>query len=136
MNSSGKFTQETVAQFYKLHKEWNVVITDVKHDFYGQGVQGKDWATQNTSTHTVLGRYKYQIYSARAGIFITEGDGGYENWAYIGNAVKAVGNQKSRLIFSGKPSSNTPKGGSCGIHLIQYNKKADGGNEAFDLVAI
>lgn len=35
------------------HPEWNVVCTDDKSAQYFVGTEGKDWAHQNTATHTV-----------------------------------------------------------------------------------
>jgi len=132
----GEFTKRTVAAFVQAHPGWNVVVTDDKHAFYGQGVEGKDWSHQNTATHTVLGKFKYDVYGVHAGIFILEGDGGFQNWAYMtGPQVKAVGNQNHRLIFSGPPPTNIPTG-DIQIHLYQYNKKDDGKNTNFDIVAI
>ncbi|KAE9383132.1 hypothetical protein BT96DRAFT_110202 [Gymnopus androsaceus JB14] len=121
----GKFTTETVGAFMKAHPGWNVVVA-----------YGKDWSHQNTATHTVLGKYNYDVYGVHAGIFILEGDGGFENWAYMKTSqVKTVGTQNHRLIFSGPPPKGVPKG-DVGIHLYQYNKNADGSNANFDLVAI
>ncbi|KAE9400044.1 hypothetical protein BT96DRAFT_975542 [Gymnopus androsaceus JB14] len=134
----GKFTTKTVEAFLKVHPQWNVVVAyqSDEHVFYGQGEQGKDWSHQNTDTHTILGQYKYDIYGTHAGIFILKGDGGFQNWAYMKTSqVKAVGDQNHRLIFSGPPPKNTPKG-DINVHLIQYNKGNDGNNKNFDIVAI
>ncbi|KAE9403881.1 hypothetical protein BT96DRAFT_452782 [Gymnopus androsaceus JB14] len=72
----------------KAHPGWNVVVAYAKdsHAFYGQGAEGKDWSHQNTATHTVLGKYNYDVYGVHAGIFILEGDGGFENVTYFPHA--------------------------------------------------
>jgi len=132
------FTQKTVQLFQAKHPEWNVVCTDDKSAQYFVGTEGKDWAHQNTATHTAMGHFHYDVYGARAGIFILEGDGGFINWAYTsGGKVHGVGVQNHRLIFSGtSPSYKPVLGGKCGIHIYRYNVNADNGNKNFDLVAI
>lgn len=132
------FTQKTVELFQQKHPEWNVVCTDDHSAQYFVGTEGKDWAHQNTATHTAMGHFKYDVYGARAGIFILEGDGGFINWAYTSGAkVHGVGVQNHRLIFDGtSPSYKPVLGGKCGIHIYRYNINADNGNKNFDLVAI
>ncbi|KAE9383210.1 hypothetical protein BT96DRAFT_1009519 [Gymnopus androsaceus JB14] len=61
-------------------------------------------------------------YLPRAGIFFLNGDGGFENWAYKGSHIKAVGEQDHCLIMKGPPSKNKPKSGKCGIHIYHYQQ--------------
>jgi len=134
----GKFTRDTVAAFVKAHPGWHVVVAyqKDKHNFFGQGTEGKDWSHTNTDTHTVLGKYKYDVYGLHAGIFILEGDGGFENWAYMsGPDVETTGDQNHRLIFKGAAPKDVPSG-PIHLHFYEYNKGADGKNPHVDLVTI
>lgn len=119
----GEFTQKAVAEFEATHKGWNVICAYVhdKHAVFFEGVEGKDWTHRDEHTHTILGKYEYEVYGGHAGMFILEGDGGYENWAYTSANVQAVGYQRHRLLFGGPPPKYTPQG-PVGAHVFQYNK--------------
>jgi hypothetical protein len=124
----GNFTQNVVSQTLPQHPGWLVVIVKPDHYFYGQGVNGTDWATNSTSITTSEGTIDFDIYAARAGVFMNNGDGGYMNWAYgasLGSALTTSGFQNHRLTYTGGgPKNSTPASGQCGMHLYQYRAKS------------
>ncbi|KAK7039172.1 hypothetical protein VNI00_010076 [Paramarasmius palmivorus] len=85
----GRFTQETVARSLAEHPDYNVVIVHPKHTANWEGEQGVDWAHRHQEFDVKLGgTIGYEIYVAKAGEFVLEGDGGFINWAFGGNFVR------------------------------------------------
>ncbi|KAJ3835685.1 hypothetical protein F5878DRAFT_627273 [Lentinula raphanica] len=119
----GAFTHNVTEQALKEHPGWLVVTVHPAHSVYFQGREHYDWAHKITTVETHAGIFAFHVYSARAGIFINEGDGGWQNWAYAAPAdkLKAYGDQGHRLVYKGgAPTTGKPKSGNCGLHVYQY----------------
>ncbi|KAJ3723841.1 hypothetical protein C8R42DRAFT_472623 [Lentinula raphanica] len=120
---SGSFVKLITDETLKRHPGWLVVTVHPKHSVYFQGREHHDWAHKLVNTTTHLGTFFFHVYSARAGIFINDGDGGYLNWAYSAPADKlqTYGYQGHRLVYKGgAPTTGKPKSGNCGLHVYQY----------------
>ncbi|KAJ3820250.1 hypothetical protein F5880DRAFT_1589654 [Lentinula raphanica] len=119
----GAFTHNVTQEALKEHPGWLVVTVHPQHSVYFQGREHYDWAHKITTVETHVGIFDFHVYSARAGIFINEGDGGWQNWAYAAPAdkLKAYGDQGHRLVYKGgAPTTGKPKSGNCGLHVYQY----------------
>ncbi|KAJ3982828.1 hypothetical protein F5890DRAFT_296312 [Lentinula detonsa] len=130
-HARGDFTQKVTDETLKEHPGWLVVTVHPKHTIYFQGQENIDWAQKTTSITTKVGVFQFKVYSARAGIFINDGDGGPENWAYsaLADKLQAYGSQGHRLVYEGgAPPSGKPKSGSCGFHVYQYQKNEKSSN--------
>ncbi|KAJ6598599.1 hypothetical protein B0H10DRAFT_2085579 [Mycena sp. CBHHK59/15] len=85
----GQFTQDTVAKLNAQQPKWNYVICHTDHTAKWDGVEGKDWYHSHQEFDIkVGGTIGYEIYGAASGDFLRKGDGGYLNWAWMGNPVK------------------------------------------------
>jgi hypothetical protein len=96
------FTQEAVAKLRGSHPKMNFVICHTGHHYNFPGVKGKDWYHDHRElkVHFPIGStIGYEIYGFGAGEFFREGDGGYLNWAYIGN-VKSSDNNGGHVVFN------------------------------------
>ncbi|KAJ3806193.1 hypothetical protein F5876DRAFT_69156 [Lentinula aff. lateritia] len=121
----GDFTKKVTDQTLKKHPGWLIVTVHPKHTVFFQGQENIDWAHDKTHITTKVGLFEFDVYSARAGIFMNNGDGGYQNWAFSApqNQLQTYGDQGHRLVYTGGPPKNSkPKSGNCGIHLYQYQK--------------
>ncbi|KAJ3738803.1 hypothetical protein DFH05DRAFT_1516325 [Lentinula detonsa] len=120
----GEFTQKVTDQTLKKHPGWLVVTVHPKHTTWFQGNEHTDWSHSTTSIKTATGTYHFDVYAARAGIFMNDGDGGYMNWAYSAPAaqLKAVGYQNHRLVYTGGAPKNHPNSGNCAFHVYQFQK--------------
>ncbi|KAJ4485300.1 hypothetical protein J3R30DRAFT_3438647 [Lentinula aciculospora] len=96
----GEFTKKVTDDALKKHPGWLIVTVHPKHTTFFQGHEHADWAHDTTFITTKVGIFKFHVYSARAGIFINDGDGGYQNWAYSAPADKlqSYGDQGHRLV--------------------------------------
>ncbi|KAF4600354.1 hypothetical protein AB1N83_006360 [Pleurotus pulmonarius] len=95
-----KFTQDLVQRLHNEHPDFNWIVCHTKHDYKWDGKQGTDWAHKHQEFDIKIGgTIGYEIYNARSGKFFRKGDGGYLNWAYIGNVVKTDNNGKD-LTFA------------------------------------
>ncbi|KAJ4475731.1 hypothetical protein J3R30DRAFT_3706338 [Lentinula aciculospora] len=121
---SGEFTQKVTDQTLKKHPGWMVVTVHPKHTTWFQGNEHTDWSHSTASIKTAVGKFKFDVYAVRAGIFTNDGDGGFENWAYSApkDKLQAVGYQNHRLIFKGGAPKNHPTSGTCMVHIYQFQK--------------
>ncbi|KAF5367707.1 hypothetical protein D9758_009858 [Tetrapyrgos nigripes] len=95
-----QFTQALVSEMNKQDSSHNYVVCHTKHETHWDGQQGADWNhTHKEFDIKIGGTIGYEIYSAESGQFIREGDGGYLNWAYVGNVVKNEDDGK-KLTFA------------------------------------
>ncbi|KAJ3866178.1 hypothetical protein EV359DRAFT_62569 [Lentinula novae-zelandiae] len=135
----GEFTKKVTDQTLKAHPGWLVVTVHPKHTTWFQGDEHTDWSHSTTSVKTNIATFKFDVYAARAGIFMNDGDGGYLNWAWAAphDKIKAIGYQNHRLVFSGGAPKNHPASGKCGVHIYQFkkNKKKNPVNH-YTIVAI
>ncbi|KAJ3912071.1 hypothetical protein F5877DRAFT_72700 [Lentinula edodes] len=116
---------ESLERYTLEHPGWLIVTVHPKHTVFFQGQENIDWAHDKTHITTKVGFFEFDVYSARAGIFMNDGDGGYQNWAFSApqNKLQTYGDQGHRLVYTGGPPKNSkPKSGNCGIHLYQYQK--------------
>ncbi|RDB14950.1 hypothetical protein Hypma_016151 [Hypsizygus marmoreus] len=87
-NKRSGFTQDLVKQMNSKNSKLNYVVCHTKHKTAFDGTQGTDWGHSHQEFDIkVGGTVGYEIYWAKSGKFTREGDGGYLNWAYIGNVV-------------------------------------------------
>lgn len=96
------FTQDTVSKLRNSHPKMNFVIVHTKHHYNFKGTKGKDWYHDHRElpVHFPVGStIGYEIYGFGEGEFNREGDGGYLNWAYIGN-VKSTSDSNSHIVFN------------------------------------
>ncbi|KAJ3511043.1 hypothetical protein NMY22_g15782 [Coprinellus aureogranulatus] len=80
------FAKELVGYCRGKWGEFNWVICHPAHSYLWMGARGVDWE----HWHYELdiwgpGTVGYELYWAREGVFTLNGDGGFINWAYIGN---------------------------------------------------
>ncbi|KAF9068326.1 hypothetical protein BDP27DRAFT_1448516 [Rhodocollybia butyracea] len=95
-----------------------------KHEHLFQGDEHHDWSHRTTHVNTVKGSYTYEVYTARAGVFVNYGDGGWENWAYVpswqsDHKLVASGWQNHTLQYTGGAPQNRPKHGQCSLHIFE-----------------
>ncbi|KAF7433739.1 hypothetical protein PC9H_005704 [Pleurotus ostreatus] len=94
------FTQHLVQQLHSEHPDFNWIVCHTKHDYKWDGKQGVDWAHKHQEFDIKIGgTIGYEIYNAKSGKFFRKGDGGYLNWAYIGNVAKTENDGKD-LTFA------------------------------------
>jgi len=80
------FTQDAVGRMYKKNPKFTYFICCSKHTTAFTGKQGVDWGHSHEEFKVHFGKtVGYEIYWAKSGKFTRIGDGGYLNWAYIGN---------------------------------------------------
>ncbi|KAJ3926380.1 MAG: hypothetical protein NXY57DRAFT_730618 [Lentinula lateritia] len=96
----GDFTKKVTDQTLKKHPGWLIVTVHPKHTVFFQGQENIDWAHDKTHITTKVGLFEFDVYSARAGIFMNNGDGGYQNWAFSApqNQLQTYGDQGHRLV--------------------------------------
>ncbi|KAJ8456573.1 hypothetical protein ONZ45_g3123 [Pleurotus djamor] len=96
------FTQNLVGQMHAQHPDFNWIICHTKHDYKFDGQRGKDWDHRHQEFDIKIGgTIGYEIYNLKSGEFNRRGDGGYLNWAFIGNVLKRDDDGK-HVVF-GKP---------------------------------
>ncbi|KAF6745788.1 hypothetical protein DFP72DRAFT_924228 [Ephemerocybe angulata] len=94
----GRFTQGLVSSLRKIWPMFNFVIVCTAHARAFDGAEGKDWGMGHGDLPTSFaGTIGYSIYYLRSGVFMLQGDGGYQNWAWIGSG-KANGDGRIVLF--------------------------------------
>ncbi|KAM6489985.1 hypothetical protein JOM56_014564 [Amanita muscaria] len=100
----GQFTKNMVAALWNNNPHYNYVICHVAHDYTFQGVQGVDWAHRKIkfgqNRVEVIG---FDVIVGGAGTFIRIGDGGYTNWAYMGNIASRTEVGKNSVVTFNAP---------------------------------
>ncbi|RDB16535.1 hypothetical protein Hypma_002708 [Hypsizygus marmoreus] len=93
------FTQDVIDQLNTKDPTLNYIMCHVKHSTAFDGEKGTDWGHSHQELDIDLGgTIGYEIYWAKSGTFTREGDGGYINWAYVGNVVSKSADGKV-LVF-------------------------------------
>ncbi|KAF9068327.1 hypothetical protein BDP27DRAFT_829511 [Rhodocollybia butyracea] len=99
-----------------------IVKTNLRYDPLFQGDKGRDWFHNTTKVKTIKGWYSYDVYTARAGVFVNYGDGGWENWAYAPKEdpkLVVSGWEKHTLQYTGGATQNHPQPGQCELLSIE-----------------
>ncbi|KAJ3508158.1 hypothetical protein NLJ89_g5907 [Agrocybe chaxingu] len=95
----GGFTKTGVATLFSRYPEFNWIMCHTSHSYIWGGSRGVDWEHWHHELDVYgAGTIGYEIYWARYGTFSLNGDGGFQNWAYIGNVQKINGGRI--LVFS------------------------------------
>ncbi|KAF8079373.1 hypothetical protein FPV67DRAFT_115230 [Lyophyllum atratum] len=98
-NARSGFTQDTVGKMNKQNPKFNYIMCHTKHTTAFDGKQGVDWGhTHQEFDIKIGGTIGYEIYWVKSGKFTRKGDGGYLNWAYIGN-VKSKSKDGKEIVF-------------------------------------
>lgn len=98
-NARSGFTQDLVGKMNAKNPKFNYVICHTKHKTAFDGKQGTDWGHSHQEFDIkVGGTVGYEIYWAKSGKFTREGDGGFLNWAYIGN-IKSKSSDGKEIVF-------------------------------------
>jgi len=93
------FTQDLVGRMYKKNPKFTYFICHTEHTTAFTGKQGVDWGHSHQEFNVHFGKtVGYEIYWAKSGKFTRKGDGGYLNWAYIGN-VKSTSDGGKVVTF-------------------------------------
>ncbi|RXW19741.1 hypothetical protein EST38_g6103 [Candolleomyces aberdarensis] len=95
------YTRDFVVNAAKEYPGWNWVICHVEHTTQFDGVQGDDWGHDHVEFPVFLGSIGYEIYWFKSGTFVRGGDGGWLNWAYIGNIISRVDADGSSTVVFG-----------------------------------
>ncbi|KAF8230847.1 hypothetical protein L208DRAFT_101092 [Tricholoma matsutake] len=94
------YTQQVVSDLYANNSNANYVVCHTKYDFSFDGTQGTDWDHLHHELPVSFGRtIGYDIYWFRSGTFRRWGDGGFINWAYIGNVISNSGGSPDVVVF-------------------------------------
>ncbi|KAF9465411.1 hypothetical protein BDZ94DRAFT_1234573 [Collybia nuda] len=95
----GNFTQKLVGDMRAKSPQFNWVICHTKHKTAFDGTRGKDWGHSHQEFDVKIGgTVGYEIYYFKSGKFTRQGDGGFLNWAYIGN-VKSKSSDGKEITF-------------------------------------
>ncbi|CAA7270501.1 unnamed protein product [Cyclocybe aegerita] len=98
----GKFTKAMVSTMYSKYPDFNWVCCHTAHSYNWDGTKGVEWAHFHEEFDLQIGgTIGYEIYWARSGMFALHGDGGFENWAYIGNVTGK--SQDGRILVFSRP---------------------------------
>ncbi|RDB14947.1 hypothetical protein Hypma_016157 [Hypsizygus marmoreus] len=98
-NKRSQFTQDLVKDLSSKNPAFNYVICHTKHTTAFDGAKGTDWGHSHQEFDIKIGgTVGYEIYWAKSGKFTRQGDGGYLNWAYIGN-VKSKSPDGKEIVF-------------------------------------
>ncbi|KAJ3508157.1 hypothetical protein NLJ89_g5906 [Agrocybe chaxingu] len=101
-DNRGQFTKTLVSKMFASYPEYNWVCCHTAHSYRWDGQEGVDWAHDHEEFDIVIGgTIGYEIYWAGSGIFALHGDGGFENWAYIGSV--SAKSEDGRLIMFSTP---------------------------------
>ncbi|RDB14945.1 hypothetical protein Hypma_016158 [Hypsizygus marmoreus] len=99
IQNRSKFTQDLVNALNSKSPKLNYVICHTKHSTAFEGTKGTDWGHAHQEFDIkVGGTIGYEIYWFTAGKFTRQGDGGYLNWAYVGN-VKSKSPDGKEIVF-------------------------------------
>jgi len=98
-NARGGYTQDLVGKMNAKNPKMNYIVCHTKHKTAFDGTKGKDWGHSHEEFKNQMGgTIGYEIYWAKSGKFTREGDGGFLNWAYIGN-VKSKSGDGKEIVF-------------------------------------
>ncbi|KAF9496684.1 hypothetical protein BDN71DRAFT_1505590 [Pleurotus eryngii] len=87
-DARGKFTYNLVSEMRQQYPGFNWVVCHTKHGTKFDGEKGEDWDHRHQEFDIKLGgTVGFEIYNLKSGEFIRQGDGGFLNWAYIGNVA-------------------------------------------------
>jgi len=96
----GDFTSKLVGDMSHNNPAFNYVVCHTKHTTAFDGVEGTDWGHSHQEFDVkVGGTIGYEIYYLKSGVFTRQGDGGFLNWAYIGN-VKSTSTDGKVITFA------------------------------------
>ncbi|KAL0955224.1 hypothetical protein HGRIS_004126 [Hohenbuehelia grisea] len=96
----GEFTKNLVSQMHQQHPDFNWIVCHTKHTYKFDGQRGVDWDHRHQEFDIkVGGTIGYEIYNLKSGDFTRQGDGGYLNWAYIGN-IKTTDQGGKHIVFN------------------------------------
>ncbi|KAJ8523242.1 hypothetical protein ONZ45_g330 [Pleurotus djamor] len=99
-NLRSDYTYRLIQELRSKYPQFNYVVCHTKHSYQWDGVKGVDWDHRHEEVDVKIGgTIGYEIYNARSGTFTRQGDGGFLNWAWGGNAVKVEDGGK-RLVFA------------------------------------
>ncbi|KAL0960179.1 hypothetical protein HGRIS_011813 [Hohenbuehelia grisea] len=91
-----------VEKLKQQHPQFNWIVCHTKHETKFEGKEGVDWSHHHQEFDIKIGgTIGYEVYNLKAGEFFRKGDGGYLNWAYIGNVLRKDDDGK-HVVF-GKP---------------------------------
>ncbi|KDQ24781.1 hypothetical protein PLEOSDRAFT_1107712 [Pleurotus ostreatus PC15] len=94
-DARGKFTYNLVSEMQQQYPGFNWVVCHTKHETKFDGEKGKEWDHRHQEFDIKLGgTVGFEIYNLKSGEFIRQGDGGFLNWAYIGNVASKSGDGK------------------------------------------
>jgi len=94
-----EFTKNLVAQLYQEHRNFNWIVCHTQHTTKFDGKRGVDWDHRHQEFDVKIGgTVGYEIYNLKSGEFTRQGDGGYLNWAFIGQIAKSDQGGK-HLVF-------------------------------------
>ncbi|KAJ3517420.1 hypothetical protein NMY22_g13968 [Coprinellus aureogranulatus] len=82
----GEFTKAVVSTCRQVYPEYNWICVHTAHTKAFDGKEGEDWGRGHGDFDLYIGGVVgYEIYYCRSGIFALHGDGGFQNWAWLGN---------------------------------------------------
>ncbi|KIL63656.1 hypothetical protein M378DRAFT_652352 [Amanita muscaria Koide BX008] len=89
--SRDEFTQDVIQALYNYNPHFNYIICHVDHDYDFPGPVGVNvynyWVTYQKSIPGLTRPPGFDVVIGTNGTFVRWGDGGYINWAYIGNVI-------------------------------------------------
>jgi len=89
-NGRGLFTQRMVSSMRQVWPEFNWIIVHTAHTKSFNGNYPNDWGYGHGDFDLSIGGVVgYEIYYCRSGIFALHGDGGFQNWAWVGSATQS-----------------------------------------------
>ncbi|KAF6747003.1 hypothetical protein DFP72DRAFT_1075827 [Ephemerocybe angulata] len=96
----GEFTQKTVVEGRRLWPTLNWVICHPAHTTRFSGEQGVSWGHSHVEFDIKIGgTIGYEVYWFESGTFERHGDGGFLNWAFVGD-VASTSNGGATVTFS------------------------------------
>jgi len=93
------FVKHLLAKLVEKDKSFNYMIIHTKHTAKWDGKEGVDWWHTHVECDTIRLFKKtigYEVYAARSGDFMNNGDGGFINWAFQGKFTR----DKGHVVFS------------------------------------
>jgi len=93
------FVKHLLAKLVEKDQSFNYMIIHTKHTAKWDGKEGVDWYHTHVECPTIRLLKKtigYEVYSARSGDFVNNGDGGFINWAFQGKFTR----DKGHVVFS------------------------------------
>ncbi|KAJ8519984.1 hypothetical protein ONZ45_g3105 [Pleurotus djamor] len=85
-----QYTQDLVLRMNSTYPGYNWIACHSKHTYKFDGTVGVSWGHRHSDFETKAGGISgYEVYNFKTGEFTLQGDGGYVNFAYIGNVIKS-----------------------------------------------